>query len=209
MRRYGRSTKVMVNGPARKGGRIREIRTLCPCNDWHKLFSAEEPGRLEWVRQGCTNGRGSGIECKAAMAENLIKWIRAGARTKSEVREESEAGVGNLDAGSKKARAVAQGTMGAGEGSGFWLGEKRKEIADGESTRPAASKLPAADCLSTQSSQRAQKKEKEPFKVRPLQKRNEWRPAGNKMTGRTGNARPRSEWREPRRKPATNTDTDV
>jgi len=68
-------TKVMVTDPARKRRTDPGNPDVCPVYDWHKLFSVEEPGRLEWVRQGCTTAGIGCIECKAAMAENLIKWI--------------------------------------------------------------------------------------------------------------------------------------
>jgi len=68
-------TKVMVTDPARKRRTDPGNPDVCPVYDWHKLFSAEEPGRLEWVRQGCTTAGIGCIECKDAMAANLIKWI--------------------------------------------------------------------------------------------------------------------------------------
>src|SRR6266478_4177081 len=69
-----KKTKVMVTDPARKRRTDPGNPDVCPVYDWHKLFSAEEPGRLEWVRQGCTTAGIGCIECKAAMAENLIRW---------------------------------------------------------------------------------------------------------------------------------------
>ena len=70
-------TKVMVTDPARKRRTDPGNPDVCPVYDWHKLFSTPErdPGRLDWVRQGCTTAGIGCIECKAAMAENLIKWI--------------------------------------------------------------------------------------------------------------------------------------
>jgi tryptophanyl-tRNA synthetase len=121
-------TKVMVTDPARKRRTDPGNPDVCPVYDWHKLFSAEEPGRLEWVRQGCTTAGIGCIECKAAMAENLIKWI-------APVRERRVKYEGNpkqvlelLDAGSKKARVVAQGTMERVREAVFGWGKKRSEI---------------------------------------------------------------------------------
>ena len=68
-------TKVMVTDPARKRRSDPGNPDVCPVYDWHKLFSAEEPGRLDWVRHGCTTAGIGCIECKDAMATNLIKWI--------------------------------------------------------------------------------------------------------------------------------------
>ena len=70
-------TKVMVTDPARKRRSDPGNPDICPVYDWHKLFSTPErdPGRLDWVRQGCTTAGIGCIECKATMADNLIKWI--------------------------------------------------------------------------------------------------------------------------------------
>ena len=51
-----KKTKVMVTDPARKRRTDPGNPDVCPVYDWHKLFSTPErdPGRLDWVRQGCT-----------------------------------------------------------------------------------------------------------------------------------------------------------
>jgi tryptophanyl-tRNA synthetase len=121
-------TKVMVTDPARKRRTDPGNPDVCPVYDWHKLFSAEEPGRLEWVRQGCTTAGIGCIECKAAMAENLIKWI-APVRERRVKWENNPKGVLEiLDAGSNKARAVAQGTMERVREAVFGWKKKREEI---------------------------------------------------------------------------------
>ena len=121
-------TKVMVTDPARKRRTDPGNPDVCPVYDWHKLFSAGEPGRLEWVRQGCTTAGIGCIECKAAMAENLIKWI-APVRERRVKWENDPRGVLEiLDAGSNKARKVAQGTMERVREAVFGWNKKRKEI---------------------------------------------------------------------------------
>jgi tryptophanyl-tRNA synthetase len=123
-----KKTKVMVTDPARKRRTDPGNPDVCPVYDWHKLFSAEESGRLEWVRQGCTTAGIGCIECKAAMAENLIKWI-APVRERRVKYENDPTGVLEiLDEGSRKARAVAQGTMERVREAVFGWGKKRKEI---------------------------------------------------------------------------------
>jgi tryptophanyl-tRNA synthetase len=97
--------------------------------DWHKLFSAEEPGRLEWVRQGCTTAGIGCIECKAAMAENLIKWIAPVRERRVKWESDPKSVLEILDVGSKKARAVAQGTMERVREAVFGWSKKRKEIS--------------------------------------------------------------------------------
>jgi len=123
-----KKTKVMVTDPARKRRTDPGNPDVCPVYDWHKLFSAEEPGRLEWVRQGCTTAGIGCIECKDAMATNLIKWI-APVRERRVKWEKNPKGVLEiLDEGSRKARVVAQGTMERVREAVFGWEKKRKEI---------------------------------------------------------------------------------
>jgi len=126
-----KKTKVMVTDPARKRRTDPGNPDVCPVYDWHKLFSAEEPGRLEWVRQGCTTAGIGCIECKAAMAENLIKWIAPVRERRVKYEKNPKQVLEILDAGSKKARVVAQGTMERVREAVFGWEKKRKEIADG------------------------------------------------------------------------------
>jgi tryptophanyl-tRNA synthetase len=123
-----KKTKVMVTDPARKRRTDPGNPDVCPVYDWHKLFSAEEPGRLEWVRQGCTTAGIGCIECKAAMAENLIKWIAPVRERRVKYENDPKGVLEILDEGSRKARAVAQGTMERVREAVFGWGKKRKEI---------------------------------------------------------------------------------
>src|SRR6202007_2161729 len=66
-------TKVMVTDPARKRRSDPGNPAVCPVYDWHKLFSP--PDVLKWSAEGCRTAGIGCIECKAAMADNLIKWI--------------------------------------------------------------------------------------------------------------------------------------
>jgi tryptophanyl-tRNA synthetase len=122
-------TKVMVTDPARKRRTDPGNPDVCPVYDWHKLFSAEEPGRLEWVRQGCTTAGIGCIECKAAMAENLIKWIAPVRERRVKWENDPKGVLEILNAGSNKARAVAQGTMERVREAVFGWKKKREEIA--------------------------------------------------------------------------------
>jgi tryptophanyl-tRNA synthetase len=122
-------TKVMVTDPARKRRTDPGNPDVCPVYDWHKLFSAEEPGRLEWVRQGCTTAGIGCIECKAAMAENLIKWIAPVRERRVKYEKNPKQVLELLDAGSKKARVVAQGTMERVREAVFGWKKKRDEIS--------------------------------------------------------------------------------
>jgi len=122
-------TKVMVTDPARKRRSDPGNPDVCPVYDWHKLFSAEEPGRLEWVRQGCTTAGIGCIECKAAMAENLIKWIAPVRERRVKYEKNPKQVLELLDDGSNKARKVAQGTMKRAREAVFGWEKKRAEIA--------------------------------------------------------------------------------
>jgi tryptophanyl-tRNA synthetase len=63
----------MVTDPARKRRSDPGNPDVCPVYDWHKLFSPSET--LKWAAEGCRTAGIGCIECKAAMADNLIKWI--------------------------------------------------------------------------------------------------------------------------------------
>jgi tryptophanyl-tRNA synthetase len=125
-----KKTKVMVTDPARKRRTDLGNPDVCPVYDWHKLFSTPErdPGRLEWVRTGCTTAGIGCVECKGAMAENLIKWI-APVRERRVKWENDKSGVLEIiDEGSERARTVAQGTMQRVREAVFGWQKKRAEI---------------------------------------------------------------------------------
>jgi tryptophanyl-tRNA synthetase len=121
-------TKVMVTDPARKRRTDPGNPDVCPVYDWHKLFSAEEPGRLEWVRKGCTTAGIGCIECKEAMATNLIKWITPVRERRVEYEKHPKRVLEVIEEGSEKARKVAQGTMERVREAVFGWEKKRKEI---------------------------------------------------------------------------------
>ena len=123
-----KKTKVMVTDPARKRRTDPGNPDVCPVYDWHKLFSSGEPGRLDWVRQGCTTAGIGCIECKAAMAENLIKWITP-VRERRVKWDNDRAGVVDMiHEGSKKARVEAKKTMERVREAVFHWHDKRREI---------------------------------------------------------------------------------
>ncbi len=123
-----KKTKVMVTDPARKRRTDPGNPDVCPVYDWHKLFSAEELGRLEWVQTGCRSAGIGCIECKAAMADNLIRWIAPVRERRVEYEKNPKRVLEILDEGSKKARRVAQGTMERVREAVFGWDKKRKEV---------------------------------------------------------------------------------
>ena len=106
-------TKTMVTDPARKRRSDPGNPDICPVFDWHKLFSTPErdPGRLDWVRSGCTTAGIGCIECKEKMATNLIKWIAPIRERRLHYEQNPQQALEILDAGSAKARESAQQTM--------------------------------------------------------------------------------------------------
>ncbi len=123
-------TKVMVTDPARKRRTDPGNPDICPVYDWHKLFSTTErdPGRLDWVRQGCTTAGIGCIECKSAMANNLIKWIEP-VRDRRVKWENNQKGVREiLDEGSEKAQESAKRTMQRVRESVLGWQSKRREL---------------------------------------------------------------------------------
>jgi tryptophanyl-tRNA synthetase len=123
-----KKTKVMVTDPARKRRTDPGNPDVCPVYDWHKLFSAGEPGRLEWVRQGCTTAGIGCIECKAAMAENLIKWIGPKREARNKWEKDPKGVLEIIEDGSKRARVEAKKTMERVREAVFGWEKKRNEV---------------------------------------------------------------------------------
>jgi tryptophanyl-tRNA synthetase len=126
-----KKTKVMVTDPARKRRTDPGNPDVCPVYDWHKLFSTPErdPGRLDWVRKGCTTAGIGCIECKSAMAENLIKWITPVREKRLDYEAHPKKALEILDAGSTKARKSAQQTMARVREAIFNWPRKRAELS--------------------------------------------------------------------------------
>jgi tryptophanyl-tRNA synthetase len=126
-----RKTKVMVTDPARKRRNDPGNPDNCPVFDWHKLFSTPErdPGRLDWVRQGCTTAGIGCIECKSAMADNLIKWIDPVRGRRLNYEQNPRRVLEILDYGWSRASESAKQTMHRVRDSIFGWSSKRSEIS--------------------------------------------------------------------------------
>ena len=120
-------TKVMVTDPARKRRTDPGNPDVCPVYDWHKLFSP--PEILKWSAEGCRSAGIGCIECKAAMADHLIKWITPVRARREEYAAHPAKVLQILDEGSAKAREVAQKTMSRVREAVFNWKEKRAEVA--------------------------------------------------------------------------------
>ncbi len=121
-----KKTKVMVTDPARKRRQDPGNPDVCPVFDWHKLFSP--PETQAWSAHGCRTAGIGCIECKAAMADNLIKWIEPVRQRRQDHERQPQQVLEYLDTGSKRARMVAQQTMDRVREAVFHWNEKRAEI---------------------------------------------------------------------------------
>ncbi len=128
-----KKTKVMVTDPARKRRTDPGNPDVCPVFDWHKLFSP--PETQAWAANGCRTAGIGCIECKAAMAENLIKWIEPVRQRRLDFERDPRQVLEYLDTGSTRARMVAQQTMDRVREAVFHWSEKRNEIADSGAAR--------------------------------------------------------------------------
>jgi tryptophanyl-tRNA synthetase len=128
-------TKVMVTDPARKRRTDPGNPDVCPVYDWHKLFSP--PETLKWSAEGCRSAGIGCIECKAAMADNLIKWIAPIRERRVQYEQNPKRVLELLDAGSKRARVEAVKTMERVREAVFAWQKKRTEISSGGSAAGA------------------------------------------------------------------------
>jgi len=120
-------SRAMITDPARKRRTDPGNPDVCPVYDWHKLFSP--PETLAWSAAGCRSAGIGCIECKMAMADNLIKWIEPVRARRQEYAAHPDEVLRILDDGSVKAREVAQKTMARVRESVFNWKEKRAEVA--------------------------------------------------------------------------------
>jgi tryptophanyl-tRNA synthetase len=101
--------KVMMTDPARKRREDPGNPDVCPVFSWHKLFSTAET--IAWSEKGCRTAGIGCIECKAAMADNLIRWIEPIRSRRREYEANPDRVSEILQAGSKKAGKAASKTM--------------------------------------------------------------------------------------------------
>jgi tryptophanyl-tRNA synthetase len=121
-------SRAMITDPARKRRTDPGNPDICPVYDWHKLFSP--PETLKWSAEGCRSAGIGCIECKMAMADNLIKWIEPVRARREEYAAHPDDVLRILDQGSEKAREVAQKTMARVREAVFNWKEKRAEVKD-------------------------------------------------------------------------------
>jgi len=111
---------------------------VCPVFAYHKLFSP--PDVIAWSDQGCRTAGIGCVDCKKAMAENLVTWIEPVQARRKEFEARPQEVWDILDAGSKKAHAAARRTMKRARNAIFGWDEARKERSFGRpSTKASAS----------------------------------------------------------------------
>jgi tryptophanyl-tRNA synthetase len=108
---------------------------VCPVFAYHRLFSSADT--IAWSEQGCRTAGIGCVDCKKAMAENLVKWIEPIQERRKHFEARPQEVWDILDAGSKKAHAAARRTMKRVRNAIFGWDEARK--AKGPSIRAAIS----------------------------------------------------------------------
>jgi tryptophanyl-tRNA synthetase len=122
-----KKTKVMKTDPQRQRRTDAGNPDVCPVYDWHKLFST--PETLAWAAEGCRTAGIGCIECKARMADHLIRWITPVRERRLEYQKHPKRVLEVIDAGSAKAREVAKVTMQRVREAVFGWQQKRTEVA--------------------------------------------------------------------------------
>src|ERR1700722_2610944 len=100
---------------------------ICPVFAWHKLFSP--PETVAEIDKECRTAAIGCVDCKKQMAENLIRWIEPIQAKRKEFKAKPQQVWDILDDGSRKARDVAQTTMGRVRNAIFHSDEARGRVA--------------------------------------------------------------------------------
>jgi tryptophanyl-tRNA synthetase len=104
-----KKVRNMITDPQRQRRADPGRPEVCPVFAWHKLFSP--PETIAWSDHGCRTAGIGCIECKDAMADNLVKWIEPIQARRKEFEANPQQVWDILDAGDKKAHAAARRTM--------------------------------------------------------------------------------------------------
>jgi tryptophanyl-tRNA synthetase len=101
--------KTMVTDPARVRRTDPGNPDVCPVGDLHKIFSDKET--LAWVDAGCRTAGIGCIECKNRATDHLMKVLAPMQERRRPYEENPKMVWDILEAGSDKARVVAEHTM--------------------------------------------------------------------------------------------------
>jgi tryptophanyl-tRNA synthetase len=102
--------RTMVTDPARKRRIDPGDPDVCPVFDLHKVFSPKET--QEWSAAGCRSAGIGCLDCKAKLTEHMLERLRVIHEKRPAYASRPDTVWDILAEGSKRARAVAQVTMG-------------------------------------------------------------------------------------------------
>ena len=101
--------KTMVTDPARVRRTDPGDPDVCPVGDLHKIFSTEET--MAKVNEGCRSAGIGCIECKGWAADALVEVLQPMQERRKKYEDNPRLAWDILEAGSAKARKVADATM--------------------------------------------------------------------------------------------------
>jgi tryptophanyl-tRNA synthetase len=101
---------------------------VCPVFAWHKLFSP--PDVIAWADQGCRTAGIGCVDCKKAMADNLVQWIEPIQARRKELEAHPPKVWDILEAGNKKAQGASRRTMKRVRNAIFKWDEAREGASD-------------------------------------------------------------------------------
>jgi len=101
--------KTMMTDPARVRRTDRGNPDICPVGDLHKIFSSAET--IAKVREGCTTAGIGCIECKGWVADNIVAILNPIQERRRKYEENPKLAWEILEAGSARARVVADRTL--------------------------------------------------------------------------------------------------
>jgi tryptophanyl-tRNA synthetase len=101
--------KTMVTDPARVRRTDRGNPAVCPVGDLHKIFSSAET--IAKVHEGCTTAAIGCIECKGWVADNIVAILNPIQERRRKYEENPKLAWEILEAGSVRARVVADRTL--------------------------------------------------------------------------------------------------
>jgi tryptophanyl-tRNA synthetase len=121
-------TKVrnMMTDPQRQRRTDPGRPAVCPVFAYHKLFSP--PDVIAWSDQGCRTAGIGCVECKAKMADGLVKWIEPIQERRKKFEANPQEVWDILDAGGTKAHAAARRTMKRVRNAIFGWEQARKTV---------------------------------------------------------------------------------
>ncbi|MFY9661780.1 MAG: tryptophan--tRNA ligase [Terriglobales bacterium] len=101
--------KTMVTDPARVRRTDRGNPDVCPVGDLHKIFSS--PETMAKVNEGCRSAGIGCIECKSWVADAIVKILNPMQERRKKYEDKPRLAWDILEAGSARAREIADATM--------------------------------------------------------------------------------------------------